>query len=59
MPRVIHPCMTHEEVVDTAALRRSNMGQPTLREAPGSLSTNRGSGEDEEEREVHIFIVDP
>lgn len=26
MPRVIHPCTKHEEVVDTAALQRSNMG---------------------------------
>lgn len=44
MPWVIHPCTAHEEVVDTAALRRTNVGQ--LCEAPGSPSTNRDSGND-------------
>lgn len=53
---VIHPCTKHEEVVDTAVLHRSNMGQPTLCKAPGSRCTNgeRGGGEGS----THSFIVD-
>lgn len=58
VPWVIHPCTTHEEAVDTAALQQSNMGQPALCEAPGSQGTNEergwgvGGG-------THSFIVDP
>lgn len=57
MVRVIQPSVKHEEVVDTALLHRSNMGQPTLCKAPGSRCTNgewgRGEGS------THSFIVDP
>lgn len=60
MPWVIHPCTTHEEAVDTAALQRSNMGQPALREAPGSQSANGEQGWGGGGGGVtHSFIVDP